>query len=114
MAVVNEPRPDVVNLHGRRAVNRWERTSVGDLFERVTWSYPDKEAIVAVDGAFAYPENQRVTYREADQLANRVANQLLAAGLERGDKVLMFCDNTVEAYLAKFGVAKAGLTVVPV
>jgi len=87
---------------------------VGDLFERVTWSYPDKEAIVAWDGAFADPALQRVTYREADALANRIANALLARGLQRGDRVAMFCDNSVEAYLFKFGVAKAGLTVVPI
>ena len=105
---------DVTSLHGRRAVNRWERVSVGDLFERVTWSYPDKEAIVAWDGAYADPALARVTYAQADAYANRVANMLLARGLERGDRVLMFSDNSVEAYLFKFGVAKAGLTVVPV
>src|SRR5919206_435023 len=105
---------DVTSLHGRRAVQRWERTSVGDLFERVTWSYPDKEAIVAWDGAYADPANRRITYRGADELANRVANALLDRGLQRGDRVLMFCENSVEAYLTKFGIAKAGLTCVPI
>ncbi|QEC48118.1 AMP-binding protein [Baekduia soli] len=105
---------DVTSLYGRRATQRWERMSVGDLFERVTWSYPDKEAIVAWEGAFAHPENQRVTYRQADELANRVANALLARGLQRGDRVAMFCENSVEAYIFKIGVAKAGLTVVPI
>lgn len=105
---------DVTNLHGRRATERWERLSVGDLFERVTWSSPDKEAIVAWEGAFADAALQRVTYREADALANRVANALLARGLERGDRVVLFCENSVEAYLAKFAIAKAGLTVVPI
>ena len=104
----------MTTLHGRRATARWERLSVGDLFERITWSSPDKEAIVAWDGAFADPALRRVTYREADALANRVANGLLARGLERGDRVVMFCENSVEAYLAKLGVAKAGLTVVPI
>jgi len=37
---------DVTHLHHRRAVHRWERMSVGDLIERVTWSRPDKLAIV--------------------------------------------------------------------
>jgi acyl-CoA synthetase (AMP-forming)/AMP-acid ligase II len=36
----------VTSLHHRRAVHRWERMSVGDLIERVTWSRPDKPAIV--------------------------------------------------------------------
>ena len=54
---------DVTSLHNRRAVERWERVSVGDMFERLTWSYPDQEAIVARRGAFADPALQRVTYR---------------------------------------------------
>jgi acyl-CoA synthetase (AMP-forming)/AMP-acid ligase II len=105
---------DVTSLSNRRAVARWERVSVGDLFERLTWSYPDKEAIVACEGAFADPALQHVTYREADALANRIANALLARGLQRDDRVLLFCENSVEAYLTKFGIAKAGLTCVPV
>jgi acyl-CoA synthetase (AMP-forming)/AMP-acid ligase II len=104
---------DVESLFGRRAVNRWERVSVGDVFERVCWSTPDKEAIVARPGAFAHPDRARLTYAQADELANRVANGLLARGLERGDRVLMFCDNTVEAFVAKVGIAKAGVVCAP-
>ena len=44
---------DVTSLHHRRAVHRWERMSVGDLIERVTWSRPDKPAIVGRPGAYA-------------------------------------------------------------
>jgi len=105
---------DVTRLTGRRAVNRWERTSVGDMFERLTWSVPDKEAIVAGPGAFSAPEFERLTYRQADELANRVANALLARGLERGDRVLLFCENSVEAYVTKIGIAKAGLVCAPI
>ncbi|WP_344421745.1 AMP-binding protein [Pseudonocardia ailaonensis] len=102
---------DVETLRGRRAVNRWERTSVGDLLERVTWSHPDSEALVAVDGAFG--EFPAVTYREGDAVANRVAHALAAAGLEPGDRVLMICENTVDAMLVKIGIAKAGMVAVP-
>jgi acyl-CoA synthetase (AMP-forming)/AMP-acid ligase II len=105
---------DVTSLHGRHATDRWNRVSVGDLFERLRWSYPEKEAIVARGAAVAYEENRRLTYTQADELANRIANALLARGLERGDRVLLFCENSVEAYLTKFGIAKAGLTAVPV
>ena len=54
-----------------------------------------------------------VTYRQADQVANQVARALLARGLERGDVVLLCCENSVEAYLAKIGIAKAGLVAAP-
>lgn len=105
---------DVTNLHGRRATDRWNRLAVGDLFERVTWSFPDKEAIVGCEGAFASPEFRAVTYRFADETANRVANALLAEGLKRGDRVLLFCDNSVGAMLTLVGIAKAGLVAAPV
>jgi len=109
-----EPSFDVTSLYNRRAVNRWERTSVGDLLERVTWSFPEKEAIVGADGAFADPQLGRLTYRQAEQLANQVADGLLARGLQRGDIVMLFCENSVEGILLKLGVAKAGLVCAPI
>src|SRR6202034_2111479 len=98
-----EPSFDVTSLYNRRAVNRWERTSVGDLTERVTWSYPDKEAVIGADGAYADPRFRRVTYQQADRVANQVANALLARGLRRRDIVMMFCENSVEGLLFKLG-----------
>ena len=105
---------DVTSLRGRRATNRWERTSIGDVIERVTWSYPDKEAIVGWEGAYGHPEFARLTYREADELANRFANALISRGLAQSDRVLLFCENSVEAFLAKIGIAKAGGVGVPI
>jgi acyl-CoA synthetase (AMP-forming)/AMP-acid ligase II len=104
---------DVTSLHHRRAVHRWERMSVGDLIERVTWSRPDKLAIVGRPGAYADKRFAALTYRQADQAANQVAHALLARGLSQGDVVLLFCENSVEAYLAKIGIAKAGLVAAP-
>lgn len=105
---------DVVNLFNRRAVNRWERVSVGDMIERVTWSYPDKVAIIGWKGTFAHPENERLTYREANEKINQFANALIESGLKKGDRVILYCANSVEAYLAKLGTAKAGGVVAPV
>jgi acyl-CoA synthetase (AMP-forming)/AMP-acid ligase II len=104
---------DVETLRGRRAVHRWERTSVGDVFERLTWSRPDQVAISAAEGACGEEQFAEVTYRQADQAANRLAHALAAAGLVPGDRVLLFCENTVEAFLAKIGIAKAGMVAVP-
>ena len=104
---------DVTSLTNRRASDRWDRVSVGDMWERITWSYPDKEALVAREGACAYPGNARLSYREADELANRCANAMLARGLQRGDRVLLYCENSVEAYVAKIAIAKAGLVSAP-
>jgi acyl-CoA synthetase (AMP-forming)/AMP-acid ligase II len=104
---------DVTSLHHRRAVHRWDRMSVGDLLERVTWSRPDKLALAGRPGAYADERFAALTYRQAEQAANQIAHALLARGLQRGDVVLMFCENSVEAYLAKIGIAKAGLVAAP-
>lgn len=104
---------DVLNLYNRRASNRWERVSVGDAFERVTWSFPHKEALVAWEGAYADKENKRLTYKRADEKANQFAHALLERGLQRGDRVLFYCANSVEFFLAQVGAAKAGLVAVP-
>lgn len=108
------PDFDVETLRGRRADRRWNRMSVGDILERVTWSTPDKVALVGWEGAFADPRFGRLTYREADAAANQVAHALLAEGLHPGDRVLLYCDNSIEAVVLLFGIAKAGVVAVPV
>lgn len=105
---------DVESLYGRRNDDRWNRMVVGDILERVSWSTPDKDAMVATPDAVADPRYARVTYAEADRIANRVARALLGLGLARGDRVAMLCENSVEAYLTKIGIAKAGLVAVPI
>jgi acyl-CoA synthetase (AMP-forming)/AMP-acid ligase II len=99
---------DVTSLHHRRATHRWERTSVGDLLERMTWSFPDQDALIGRPGAYADQAFARLSYREADQVANQIANGLLARGLQRSDVVMLFCENSIEGYLLKIGAAKAG------
>src|SRR6201999_1260199 len=105
---------DVTSLHHRRAPRRGERTSVGDMFERMTWSFPDHEALVGREGAYGDEAFHRVSYAQADEFANQIANGLLARGLQRGDVVMMFCENSIEGYLIKIAAAKAGLVCAPI
>ncbi len=108
-----EQRIDVTNLRGRRAVNRYERVSIGDVLERMTWAQPDKVAILGWPGAYADERFASLTYRQADEAANQVANALAARGLQPGDRVLLFGENSIEGYLAKLGIAKAGMVAMP-
>jgi acyl-CoA synthetase (AMP-forming)/AMP-acid ligase II len=105
---------DVTALFDRHATNRWERVCVGDLVERVTWSTPDKDCLVAWEGACADPGYARLTYRQVNDLANQAAHGLLAAGLVRGDRLLMVCENSVEGYVLKLGAARVGVVVAPI
>lgn len=63
-------------------------------------SRPSKTALVVGE--------RRLSYAELDELANRAAHVLLAAGLARGDRVVMVLDNSVEAVALLFGASKAG------
>jgi acyl-CoA synthetase (AMP-forming)/AMP-acid ligase II len=109
-----DPEFDVESLVGRRADQRWNRTAVGDVLERMSRSDPEKVAIIADPQAVADPRYARVTYRHGNDTADRLANALLARGLARGDRVAMLAENSGEAYLTKMAIAKAGLVVVPI
>jgi amino acid adenylation domain-containing protein len=61
---------------------------------------PDKVALVCA--------RQRVTYRELDRSSNAIAQALIALGVARGDRVLIFSGNTVEAAASFWAVLKAG------
>jgi acyl-CoA synthetase (AMP-forming)/AMP-acid ligase II len=61
---------------------------------------PDKTALV-VDG-------QRLTYAELLDAARRFATALQGLGLERGDRVIVFTDNSLPCVVSIFGTALAG------
>jgi acyl-coenzyme A synthetase/AMP-(fatty) acid ligase len=105
---------DVENFRNRRNDDRWNRVSVGDIIERVTWSDPDKVALICTSDATINPDYQRLTYRQANSIINRVANGLLALDLAPATRIAMFCDNSNEAWLTKIGIAKAGMVAAPV
>jgi long-chain acyl-CoA synthetase len=62
--------------------------------------YPNKVALVVGD--------ERLTYRQLEDRANGLAHALIAAGVVRGDRVVTFLPNSVEAVLAIFATLKAG------
>ena len=49
--------------------------------------YPNKVALVVGD--------ERLTYRQLEDRANGLAHALIAAGVERGDRVVTFLPNSV-------------------
>ena len=54
---------------------------------------------------------QRVTYGELDARSNALAHTLVARGVARGDRVVIFADNTVETVIAFWAVLKANAVV---
>jgi amino acid adenylation domain-containing protein len=62
--------------------------------------YPDKVALVS--------GRDRLTYRQVEEQANRLAHALIAAGVQRGNRVVTFLPNSAEAVLSIFATLKAG------
>ncbi|BDG01919.1 AMP-binding protein [Anaeromyxobacter oryzae] len=57
---------------------------------------------------------ERITYGELRALSDRVAAFLAAAGVARGDRVLLASENRPEWAVAYFGILRAGAAAVPV
>ena len=58
-------------------------------------------------------DDERVTFTELERRVNRIANALLALGLEKGDKVATVLENCVEVIELYHAAARTGLVVVP-
>ena len=68
--------------------------------------YPNRTALRLGD--------QGMSYGELDAASNRVANFLVANGIDKGDKVALSCPNLPQFPVVYYGILKAGAVVVPV
>lgn len=68
--------------------------------------FPDRLAVSGPDG--------RLTYRQLDVLAGRIAGTLQARGVRRGDRVILWLDKSARLIAAMQGVLRAGAAYVPV
>src|SRR3954452_18855001 len=73
--------------------------NLADLFEAVADAAPDRTAIIAGD--------RRLTYRELDERANRVAHYLLDVGVRPGQHVGVYAYNRAEWLETMLGCFKA-------
>jgi acyl-CoA synthetase (AMP-forming)/AMP-acid ligase II len=64
--------------------------------------------------ALAEPGGTRLSYRELHERSGEVARALIADGIAPGDRVAVWCPNTIAWVLAALGSLTAGATLVPV
>jgi fatty-acyl-CoA synthase len=79
--------------------------TVGDLLTRLARSLPEHEALVYADGP-------RFTFAELEQEARTIARGLMALGVARGERVVLWATNVPEWVVLQFAVAKAGAILV--
>jgi amino acid adenylation domain-containing protein len=75
------------------------------LVEQASVTSPNRSAVV--DGS------RSLTYRELEDRANQVAHLLIGLGVERGDRVALYLDKSIESVVGIYGVLKAGAAYVP-
>lgn len=67
----------------------------------------DENKIAVVHG------QDRLSYGELDMLSNAFAAYLCRQGVQKGDRVILFLNNSIEYLIAYFAILKAGAVVVP-
>ncbi|WP_084262604.1 acyl-CoA synthetase [Mycobacterium avium] len=80
--------------------------NIADLAEHAIDAVPDRVALICGD--------EKLTYAELEEKANRLAHYLLDQGVKKDDKVGLYCRNRNEIVIAMLGIVKAGAILVNV
>ncbi|KAF9342666.1 hypothetical protein BGX26_007067, partial [Mortierella sp. AD094] len=81
-------------------------TCIHHLFESQVKLSPEAIAIVHDD--------RRLTYRELNSRANRLAHQLVAIGVKPGDNVLILLNRSIDLVAVEIAILKVGAAYVPI
>ena len=79
--------------------------TVGDLLTRLARALPEREALVYRDGP-------RFTFAALEEEARTIARGLMAVGVARGERVVVWATNVPEWVVLQFAIAKAGAILV--
>jgi fatty-acyl-CoA synthase len=94
-------------VHGASQVPLLGQT-IGHDLEATVARVGDREALVCPH------QDVRLTYAELDEAVDELARALMAAGLEKGDRLALWSPNRFEWVLTQYATAKAGVILVNV
>ena len=86
--------------------NMMNRIALGDCLRRTAKRYPNHTAL-------KYGE-RAVSFKALDEMANQFGRSLLNQNFPKGTKIAFVAPNSIEFFIAFFGIAKAGLIMVPI
>ncbi len=78
---------------------------LGKLLQRSAELFPDKTVLIC--------EDKQITYRDLYHRAVLFSQKLIANGVQPKDRVLIFIENSIEFYIAYFGISQVGAVVAP-
>ncbi|HEX3833307.1 MAG TPA: AMP-binding protein [Solirubrobacteraceae bacterium] len=90
---------------GQEAVALLEET-IGANLERTVARFGEREALVS------FEQNRRYTWAELNEAVDELARGLIAAGLEKGDRLGIWSPNCAEWTLVQYATAKLGVILV--
>ncbi|MCJ7594434.1 MAG: AMP-binding protein, partial [Desulfobacterales bacterium] len=80
--------------------------TIRQVIETSSRKHPDK--------IFLYYGDERITYEQFNENANKAAHVFLNSGIGKGDRVCFFIPNSPEFLYGWFGLAKIGAVMVPI
>ena len=80
--------------------------TLGEILPHAARRFGDRTAVIV--------EDRRFTFNQLDQLSNRIANGLVASGVEPGDRVTLYGNNSWEWLVSYYGIVKTGAVINPV
>lgn len=81
-------------------------STINELIREQAQKYPNK--------TFLFFRDQEITYAELDRITDAFAQEALANGIKKGDRVALMMVNCPEFLYAFFGIMKAGAVAVPI
>lgn len=100
-----EKRKILYEFNDTKADYPREKT-IAQLFEEQAELKPDKSAIEF--------ENKKLTYKEFNHKANKLARYLREQGVKSQDKVVILADKSIDMYISIMAILKLGALYVPV
>ncbi|GHC78797.1 acyl-CoA synthetase [Limoniibacter endophyticus] len=82
------------------------RQTLGLLLARTARRYPDKPAVICGETTW--------TYREFDEISDRVAGALVERGLKKGERIAILARNSHAFVALRFAAARMGAIIVPI
>jgi len=80
--------------------------SIGSLLDHAARKYGEK--------TFVFFKDEEISFREMNDLANKVANAFLSEGMKKSDRVAIMLTNRPEYLSVWFGLNRIGASMVPI
>lgn len=82
------------------------KDSITGMFRNTVKQFPNRTAVVC--------DEEKITYRELDELSNNISFNLITNNFQRGDCVAIICGRSIEHIITFIGILKAGGYYLPI